>query len=459
MIHQIISGLILLAFLSPAYSQIRESSRSEVLSSTGLSITIGGSFITTGTFSASSGERLDKFVTRVFNQAKAERLSAVSNPQRREQTAESLDGYAKRNITLKKADGHITKIDLEKFHLTGEAENNPFLMNDDFIFFPEYDSIKGFVSVAGAVNKETKFQFVEGDKLQDAVAFAQGYSSAYEKIDSVVIYRLKQDGDSESMFSYTINENPALQRGDRILVSAARSEKKDFRVFVSGEVNKPGYIPISRSKTTLREVIERAGGFTVNANLRQAELLRGTNIYDSRFSSESLESYMMNRMSNLTTEDSNTFLLDNKLRLARGNGLINFNEIFIDSLPAGKFLVRDNDYINIPQKLDLIYVFGHVNSPGYVPYEPNKNYDFYLKKAGGKGQNPKEEIYIIKGKTRSWSAVNPDKPEVLEPGDYIWVPKQQSRTFDYYLGRVAAISSVLTALATITLLFIQITKY
>jgi hypothetical protein len=41
----------------------------------------------------------------------------------------------------------------------------------------------------------------------------------------------------------------------------------------------------------------------------------------------------------------------------------------------------------------------------------------------------------------------------IEPGDYIWIPKDVPRNFDYYLTRTAQIAAVIGAVATVVLLF------
>ena len=163
-------------------------------------------------------------------------------------------------------------------------------------------------------------------------------------------------------------------------------------------------------------------------------------------------------MSDIAPEDSTSLIIDNKLRFIRGNGVINFNNVFDTTSLASKFIVRDYDYIYVPERLNLVYVFGQVYNPGYVEYKENEQIDYYLSKAGGRGQNAKEETYLIKGKTRSWTKAEEEVKLNIEPGDYIWVPKEPKRTFSYYLDRTVAISSVVSAVATILLLIIQIPK-
>ena len=52
-----------------------------------------------------------------------------------------------------------------------------------------------------------------------------------------------------------------LKKGDRIRVLADETQRKDFKVLTLGEFMMPGFIPIKKEHTTLKEVVDKAGGF------------------------------------------------------------------------------------------------------------------------------------------------------------------------------------------------------
>ena len=423
-----------------------------------ISVTIGGDFIVTGTFPAVIGERVDQFVTRIFNAAKSERVGTTANAEQRELVFKQLADFTKRDIQVKRVNGQKLTIDLEKYRFTGDYSQNPYLQNDDVILFPFNDRERNFVFITGAVNQTSKFQFVEGDKLEDAILFAGGIDKGFEKVTSAEISRLDASGEKETRMIVNISDNPILKRGDRITIIGEETFRRDFSVTVAGEVFRPGIITISKGSTTLREVIEKAGGFLPSADLSRAELLRGANVFKSTLFSEELDQFLMSRMAEIAPEDSLSLIIDNKLRFIRGNGVLDFTKINDTSSAASKFSVRTGDYIHIPEKLNLVYVFGQVYTPGYIAFIDGKGVDHYISKAGGKGQNAKEDIYLIKGKSRSWTKIEKDVSYTIEPGDFIWLPKEPVRTFSYYLDRVMAISSIVTALATVLLLVIQFKK-
>ncbi len=434
----------------------KSSSLSEL--SMAMSVTVGGNFVVTGTFPAAPGERVDQFVSRLFNQAKTERLALVKEYGIQQEILKELEQYPQRNIKLKKNNGTETIIDLAEFRLTGDFKYNPYLSHEDVLIFPPYDVEKDFISVMGAVNNPVKFQFVEGDKLSNALMFALGVSKAYENVTKVNIIRLSYDGEKELTLQYNISDNPELKRGDRVVVLADDVNRKDYKIYIAGEVNRPGWIPITKGSTKLREIIAKAGGLKENADLNRAELIRGANVFKSPVFSEDFERLLMQRMADISKEDSISFVTDNKLRFARGNAVLDFEKLNDTLSVESNFIVKDGDYIFIPEKLNLVYVFGQVNSPGYLKYEENKDVNYYINLAGGVGKTARGEIYLIKGKTRGWTLIEADTKYVIEPGDYIWLPKQLRRDFNYYSERILAISSVVGTLTTIALLIVQLTR-
>jgi len=432
-----------------------------------ISVTIGGDFIVTGTFPAVIGERVDQFVTRIFNAAKTERVGTTANAEQRELVFKQLADFTKRDIQVKRVNGQKLTIDIEKYRFTGDYSQNPYLQNDDVILFPFNDRERNFIFITGAINRNSstwgnaqtvKFQFVDGDRLEDAILFAGGLDKGFDRITSAEISRLDATGEKENKFIVNISDNPPLKRGDRITILGDETFRRDFTVTVAGEVSRPGTITISKGSSTLKEVIEKAGGFLPSADLSRAELIRGANVFKSTLFSEELDQFLMNRMAEITQEDSVSLAIDNKLRFIRGNGVLDFSKINDTSSAASKFSVRNGDYIHIPEKLNLVYVFGQVYTPGYIAFLDGKGVDYYISKAGGKGQNAKEDIYLIKGKSRSWTKIEKDVSYTIEPGDFIWLPKEPVRTFSFYLDRVMAISSIVTALATVLLLVIQFKK-
>lgn len=457
MIKEILITFLFVNILS--FAQTEKNSMSDLLASASLiSVSIGGNFPITGSYPASANERVDQFITRIYNQAYDLALGNSPSAEKIYTVQKEFEKYSLRGILLKRKNGDAIKIDLIRFRKTGNFELNPYLKNDDVIIFPVTDIERNFFSISGAVNTEGIFHFFEGDNLSDALFLADGINLAYEYVHQAEISRLSYDGEKMESMTVDIISDIPLKRGDRIRVLANETQRRNFKVLALGEFNQPGYIAIKKENTTVKEVIEKAGGFTENADLGNAQILRGVNVFKSIAFSEEIEKLLMMRMSTLISEDSLYFRIDEKLRFLRGNA--NFDFTKLNDVKDTLFIMKDGDIIYVPAKIDLIYVYGQVNEPSYVKFESGKDYKYYIEKVGGLGETSSGDIYIIKGKTRTWisAAEFEEKNVMIEPGDYIWASKEPIRTFWDHVEQVSRIATILGGIATVILLFIQAGK-
>ena len=109
------------------------------LSKAGLiSVTIGGSFVVNGTFTAVMTDRVDQFITRIYSEYKSKFTGGIKETSILTMYDKELDNFAKRDIILKRFTGETVKIDLEKYRLTGDFRFNPYLKNDDVIPYLKY---------------------------------------------------------------------------------------------------------------------------------------------------------------------------------------------------------------------------------------------------------------------------------------------------------------------------------
>jgi protein involved in polysaccharide export with SLBB domain len=302
------------------------------------------------------------------------------------------------------------------------------------------------------------------------LSFAQGINKAYDNVRYAEISRLNADGTQHSIIKVKISDDVPLKVGDRIRILAEETYRKDYYVTVEGEVKTPGTIFITKDSTTIYDVIKEAGGFTPKADLANALILRGNYLFNTsirntpqeilrrQFFSDNIDLMMMQRMANISQEDSLFFLVDNRLRLSRGNINVDFTKVLDPTSKDSKVLVRNGDYIYVPKKQNLVYVFGQVMNPGYTEYKPGEKYDYYIRLAGGLGKTARGDVYLIKNKTRAWIELTEEENYEIEPGDLIWAPKSPYRDFDYYLQRVSTYTSIVGSIATVILLIYQMMK-
>jgi protein involved in polysaccharide export with SLBB domain len=447
------------------------------MSAGGISVTIGGDFIITGTYPALITERVDPFITRMFNNAQDKILTQVPNdPVYIQKVLKDIESYSLRNIVLKRSNGEELKLDLLKFRKTGDFSQNPYLKNDDVIIFPPSDLERNFFSITGAINKPGKYHFRDGDKLSDAIELAQGINKAYQNVTKAEINRLSYDGESLEVIAVDLNSDASLMRGDRITIVADETQKKEFTVTVIGEVKMPGKIPITKNTTSLKDVINRAGGITENASLKQARVFTGntapillSDLYGiedeslkqsvfadtSEFLVKIKESFLY-RMSNVNSEELEYFVLESRLKSLFEKGTVDFENFNQEGSEAQKYLLKDGDIIYIPSRQHTVYVFGQVVNPGYIVYKDGFTFKDYIKQAGGLGEYAQKEQYImvIKGGTNEWLSTK-EKDVPIEEGDLIYVPRESPMPFNWYVGQVANYLSIVASVATVILLLIQ----
>ncbi len=470
-------SLLLILLIRSAYSQTdTKTANQNLLLMTGISVTIGGDFPITGSFPALATERVDQFVTTIYNDAREKALRTITDPQLLEKINKQLNAYSLRNITLKRDDGEVLHLDLLKFRITGDFKENPYLKNNDVLIFAPADKERDFFTIGGAVNNPGKFLYVPGDKLSDAVLLAQGINKAYEGVTKARVDRLSYDGNTMYTDTVNINSDYPLKRGDRITVLAKETQRKDFSVMVLGEVNLPGSYPVTKDSTTLPEVIEAAGGLKSDASLVRARVFSGNTIplllekeYGINIKDKpelintqlntmliQQEKLIMWRLSNLTEEDTSYFFLENQLRvLDQGSG-IDFTKINEKNSEASKYIVKNGDIILIPQKHFAVYVFGQVIHPGYIPYSKGEGYKYYLTKAGGTSPYANDKVMIIKSGTHEWIAA--EKNPQIDDGDYIYVPKNPQRSFNWLVGMVGIYLGIVSSVATVVLLLVSLRK-
>jgi len=473
----LISILILITINCFSQDRFNKQNMAEQFDATMISVTVGGSFPVTGSFPAYFNERVDEFITRMYKEASQQVLTSTGiDLDVYRKALEDLNDYSLRGIKLIRQNGEEIPIDLQRFRLTGDFQYNPYLKNDDVIVFPPNDLSRNFISVAGAVNRSGVFYFVEGDKLSDALELAGGLNPAYEKPDSVEISRLSYDGENQVLQMAGINDFVLLKRGDRIRVIVRESQRLNFGVLVLGEVESPGYIPITKNTTTLYDVINLAGGFTKNASLRRSRVYSKKSLaillerqYDISLASQpdlenpkyrnlilNLEGSLMLRMSHIYPEDTTYFNIENTLRLLTGGSSLDFEKINDPNSNISNYIVESGDVIVIPAIQYSVYVFGQVARPGNVSFVVGKDYQYYIEQAGGLGELAiEDDIMLIKGGSRTW--ISPVREKVtIEEGDYIFIPKENLRSFRSYIVEYSVYVSLLASISAILLSIITI---
>ncbi len=332
-------------------------------------------------------------------------------------------GSSKRAIYIER-NGKRLEVDLLKFEKMGEIDYNPYVSGGDHIHVPPY---LGDIAISGEVNDEGIYEYKSGDTVSDLLAFGGGLTAVADTSNAVLV-RFGDDGDSLinipiDLYDATYN-NPddpkyLLKESDRLFVQTKFNYKVLANVTLEGQVVFPGDYAIIPQKTRLTDIIEMAGGFTDNANLKEARVIRSETSSLRDLEYERLEQMLPSEM---TEEEYEYFKF--KSRVTTGQISIDFEKLFIEGDKSFDMVLDDEDNIFIPFKRDLVNVLGAVQESGYIGFEDGQNAQFYITQAGGFSWNAKSRgVRIIKAKTGQ--RLRPSKRVRIEGGDTILVPEKQ----------------------------------
>jgi len=161
------------------------------------------------------------------------------------------------------------------------------------------------------------------------------------------------------------------------------------------------------------------------------------------------------RTSDLTMEDSTR--VKNNIYYSLPIVSCNFADLFVNNSNEDNVKLKSGDLISVPKCPKTIYVFGYVNQPGYVDYEPGKTMEWYINRAGGVTKGGKQgRARIIRGNNNAW--VEGDDNVFVFAGDRIFVPTAPDLPPGTEIQTYSMLISGVFALISIASLIFQMTK-
>jgi protein involved in polysaccharide export with SLBB domain len=167
----------------------------------------------------------------------------------------------------------------------------------------------------------------------------------------------------------------------------------------------------------------RAGGFTEDAFLQEAYLLRPSSriVFDKEF--ERLKEMRREEMSDL--EYQYFVMRQNSENVERI--VVDFEKLMLRNDKSHDVVLKDGDIIVIPKAPNVVTVTGSVARPGGVTYAPGQRLSYYLTKAGGASWDAKlSNTKIIKV---TGEVVDDEDVKSFSAGDIIWVPRKEDKNF------------------------------
>lgn len=366
-----------------------------------------------------------------------------------------LPNAGQRNIAVMSGDSVRAHADLFAFLRRGIDVSNPRLHDGDIVYVPY---ARERFSVLGAVNEPRSFEYLQGDRFQEALSFAGGFAAdAYPDTIEVARYLgpdrhpvrfyviagggivAARPADEPHLpatvgrflahdFSGRGGEAPVypdfeLQPDDIVFVRAIPEYRIKRLVEVEGEVIYPGQYPINEGETRISDVIRRAGGVTDEAFLKEATLVRREAI---RLEDKEFERLKTVPPADMTSDEYEYFKL--RSRENRGLMVVDFHALLLEGDQGQNLLLRHGDLISIPKTRGFVSVLGMVAAPGNVIYEEGLTAHDYLRRAGGFAEKAdRRKTRVIRAATGEWVSLN--EAERIQTGDTVWVPEKRDRDY------------------------------
>ena len=291
---------------------------------------------------------------------------------------------AARSLAIRRADGTQTVVDYRQYLATGDLEGNPRLLDGDVVYLPTFDPFSEGVLVGGVVARPGPYDLRAGDTVRDLVLIAGGPEAS---VTGVRLTRTSAAGTpTDQVLAPDALAGVAVEAGDQLYV-LARDEQAGTAEAV-GLVRYPGVYPIRDGTTTVRELVERAGGVRPGALPRAAVLYRQPGAAGTESlapDAARLSQFDVLRRAYLQQETARPTQVSVDLEAAlRGEG--------------EPVVLRTGDRLVVPSGAGTVYVFGQVLRPGLVPFVEGQTAVDYVAAAGGAAAGA-ETTFVIEAGT------------------------------------------------------------
>ena len=351
-----------------------------------------------------------------------------------------------REINLIRDQEVIETLDMYDVLITGVYKSKTTLKSGDVVFVKPSKKI---VSIDGAIKIPAKYELLEKQYLSDLIEYANGISKDAD-LNNIFLDRIL-DGRIKSLPIRNIKQfkDIVANDGDSIYI-----RKHAFKsVNIRGAVSKPGMYLMAEGES-LNDLIEKSGGFTLNAYPFGAVYETQEAFLINRMANEKLYGQFLENIIN-TSQKSGTNINPAILELTKDlkNDVPNGRVVIdvTDEMSSELLILKDGDSITIPEKSDNIYVYGEVNYEGSLKFNRDKDIEFFINKSGGLKENADaSSIYVLhpNGNTQQFKMGrknlfqnSPSKNELmLYPGSIIFVPSEIDNTVGTRMAAQAYVS-------------------
>ncbi len=335
-----------------------------------------------------------------------------------------------REINLVRDNVIIETLDVYDLLIEGRYNLKKRLRSGDVVFV---EPRKNIVSIDGAINRPSKYEASDDQKLITIIKYANGINRNAD-LENISLERLENGSlktipvPNDSYFE-AIN----VQDGDSIYIR----EYPYREAKITGAVLKPGSYTMSAGET-ISDLIERAGGFTENAYQFGAIYLNEDAKKVNELSKEILyQDFLDNIIAASQQNIGGNFdltpivKLTEELKNTVPNGRVVIN--LLNDLTIDLYSVKEGDELFVPERNNVVYVYGETSTEGAVMFTENQSIEYFVDKSGGfKKFADNESIYILhpNGESQLYRSKrnifesSPKSEMKIYPGSIIFVPRK-----------------------------------
>ena len=335
-----------------------------------------------------------------------------------------------REINLVRDNIIIETLDVYDLLIEGQYNLKKRLRSGDVVFVKPRKKI---VTIDGAVNRPAKYEALDDQKLISIIEYANGINRNAD-LENISLERLV-DGSLKTIpvpndsYFEAIN----VQDGDSIYVR----EYPYRQAKISGAVLKPGSYTMSAGET-IKDLINRAGGYTENAYQFGAIYLNEDAKKVNELSKEILYREFLDNIIAASQQNiggnfdlTPIVKLTEELKNTDPNG-----RVVIDLLNESNidlYSVKEGDELFVPERNNVVYVYGETSTEGAVMFTENQSVEYFVDKSGGfKKFADNESIYILhpNGESQLYRSkrnvfeTRPKSEIKIYPGSIIFVPRE-----------------------------------
>ena len=309
-----------------------------------------------------------------------------------------------RNIQIRRNDKVISTYDFYDFLLKGSLESDVILQDGDIIFVP---FIENSIHLGGAFKRPHRYEFIEGETIEDAIFLAGGFNSEVYGSPKLELSSIDNESAKRELTYLDPNEASVrpLKNGDVINISSVVGV--DPRTIkLKGEIQNPGSYSIQPGDRIL-DIINRAGGFSTEAYFQGSVYLREDVAEAQKVAFERAADELENTIVDIVTQNSvnvgeYTILpISNLIKKLReeepvGRMIVNLDTLQLKSDPIVNFVVQDGDELYVPKRPSSVSIVGEVLNSATVGFNPGFTIDEYIAQAGGlKDSADRNKIFVI----------------------------------------------------------------